>query len=345
LAITNSFYKLFLFHDGISAITKPFTNLFFTRWNLGYLEAFSQVSLWNDGISAVMKPFHKFFFHMVESRLSQSLFTNFSFSHGGILAITKSFSRIFLSHGGISAITKPFHKFFLFTRWNPCYHEAFSRIFHFTRCTIWGKTLFIYITKSIYIGSTSLKTLLLDLEPPFQGKDYGPPYSNEIAKKENAFVPEITYRFVTQILILILIFYLTLEFSCVVPFQAVSIPRIWLLFASLFYQAKSSCHVCFFCYAWPFPGFMKFPWVLPVLLSFEHQIASIDVFSNHFLVFPCLGFAFGTSRCSQRLQGLSAQSCLFSTFWSTYSISFAFSTLRLSFLTSYGVIASVPKIR
>jgi hypothetical protein len=66
---------------------------------------------------------------------------------------------------------------------------------------IWGKILFIYITTSIYIGSASLKTLPLDLEPPLQGKEYGPPHSNEIAEKENAFVPEITYRFVTRILI------------------------------------------------------------------------------------------------------------------------------------------------
>jgi hypothetical protein len=65
----------------------------------------------------------------------------------------------------------------------------------------WGETLFIYITKSIYTGSASLKTLPLDLEPPLQGKEYGPSYSNEIAKsKENVFVPEITYRFVIQIL-------------------------------------------------------------------------------------------------------------------------------------------------
>jgi hypothetical protein len=48
---------------------------------------------------------------------------------------------------------------------------------------IWGKTLFIYITKSIYIGSTLLKTLPLDLEPHLQGKEYGPPYSKEIEKK------------------------------------------------------------------------------------------------------------------------------------------------------------------
>jgi hypothetical protein len=44
--------------------------------------------------------------------------------------------------------------------------------------------------------------LPLDLEPPLQGKEYGSPYSNEIAEKEaNVFVPEVTYRFVTQILL------------------------------------------------------------------------------------------------------------------------------------------------
>jgi hypothetical protein len=136
---------------------------------------------------AITEPFHDFFFHTVESRLSQSLFTNFSFTwwnlgyHGAI-------SRFFLSHGGISAITEPFH-------------ELFFRTMEFTKCTIWGRTLFIYITKSFYIGSASLKTLPLDLEPPLQGKEYGPPYCNEIAeKKANVFVPEITYRFVTRIL-------------------------------------------------------------------------------------------------------------------------------------------------
>jgi hypothetical protein len=55
----------------------------------------------------------------------------------------------------------------------------------FTKCTIWGKTLSTYITKSIYIGSSSLKTLPLDLEPPLQGKEYGLPYSNVIAKNKN----------------------------------------------------------------------------------------------------------------------------------------------------------------
>jgi hypothetical protein len=45
----------------------------------------------------------------------------------------------------------------------------------------------IYITKSIYIGYASLKTLPLDLEPPLQGKEYGPPYSNATKKKTSVF--------------------------------------------------------------------------------------------------------------------------------------------------------------
>jgi hypothetical protein len=49
----------------------------------------------------------------------------------------------------------------------------------------------IYITKSIYIGSASLKTLPLDLEPPLQGKEYCPPYSNATKKvKANVFFPK-----------------------------------------------------------------------------------------------------------------------------------------------------------
>jgi hypothetical protein len=69
----------------------------------------------------------------------------------------------------------------------------------FARRMIWGKTLFIYITKGIYIGSALLKTLPLDLEPPLQGKEYGPPYSKIIAKKVNVFVPEITYNLVVRV--------------------------------------------------------------------------------------------------------------------------------------------------
>jgi hypothetical protein len=82
--------------------------------------------------------------------------------------LSQSLSRIFLSHDGISAITEPFTIFS---------HDGTPR--HM----IWGKTLFIHITKSIYIGSALLKTLPLDLEPHLQGKKYGPPYSKVIAKR------------------------------------------------------------------------------------------------------------------------------------------------------------------
>jgi hypothetical protein len=40
----------------------------------------SQIFLSHDGISAITEPFHEFFFHMMESQLSRSLFTSFSFT-------------------------------------------------------------------------------------------------------------------------------------------------------------------------------------------------------------------------------------------------------------------------
>jgi hypothetical protein len=90
--------QIFFSHGGISAILKPFhkflfgtmefrlsrslfTNFSFTRWNLGYHEAFSRI----------------FPFHMVESWLSQSLFTNFSFTRWN-LCYHEAFSQIFPFH-------------------------------------------------------------------------------------------------------------------------------------------------------------------------------------------------------------------------------------------------------
>jgi hypothetical protein len=98
-------------------------------------------------------------------------------------------------HDGILAIMQPFHEPILFSRWNFGYHEAFSRIFlshgRIHKMHDLEKTYLIYITKNIYIGSASLKTLPLDLEPPLQGKEYDPPYSNVIAqKKANVFSPK-----------------------------------------------------------------------------------------------------------------------------------------------------------
>jgi hypothetical protein len=85
--------------------------------------------------------------------------------------------------------------FFLFSRWNSGYHGAFfTNIFFFFHDGILEirdlgeDSLYIYITKSIYIGSASLKTLPLDLELPLQGKEYGPFYSNATRKSKTNFL-------------------------------------------------------------------------------------------------------------------------------------------------------------
>jgi hypothetical protein len=77
---------------------------------------------------------------------------------------------------------------FSFTRWNFRYHGAFHELFFNTMefhktCDLGEDSFHIYITMSIYIGSISLKTLPLDLEPPLQGKEYGPPYSKLSAER------------------------------------------------------------------------------------------------------------------------------------------------------------------
>jgi hypothetical protein len=157
------------FHDGILAITKPFSRTFFLflRWNSGYHEAFLTnfflFSRWNCGYHEVFLT-NFFSFFTMEFWLSRSLSHElFFFLHDGILAITKPFSRtFFFFHDGILEI-----------------HDLGEDSFH------------IYITKSIYIGSALLKTLPLDLEPPLQGKEYGPSYSNATRKsKTNFFLPK-----------------------------------------------------------------------------------------------------------------------------------------------------------
>jgi hypothetical protein len=86
--------------------------------------------------------------------------------------LSRRLSQTFLSRDGISAITEPFTNF-SFTRWN------------FTRHKTLGENSFhICYIKSIYIGSASLKTLPLDLEPPLQGKEYSPSYSKVNGKSK-----------------------------------------------------------------------------------------------------------------------------------------------------------------
>jgi hypothetical protein len=113
----------------------------------------------HDGIQAITNPFSRTFFF-----------------HDGIMAITKPFSRTFFFHDGIQAIIKPFSRTFFF-------HDGILEI-----RDLGGDSFHIYITKSIYIGSASLKTLPLDLEPLLQGKEYGPSYSNATRKGKTNFL-------------------------------------------------------------------------------------------------------------------------------------------------------------
>jgi hypothetical protein len=153
---------------------------FFIRWNFSYHGAFSQTFLSYDGISAITEPSHKLFFSYDGTSAITEPFLRTFFSYDGILAITESSHKLFFSYVGTSAITEPFYEVFCHTlefRLSQSLFTNFSFIrWNFARHTFWGKTLFIYITKSIYIGSASLKTLPPDLEPPLHKKEYDTPY-------------------------------------------------------------------------------------------------------------------------------------------------------------------------
>jgi hypothetical protein len=92
--LSQSLSQTFLSHDGILAITEPFTNFSFSRWNRGYHRAFSRTFLshdeneaitepfhklffFYDGIEAITEPFHELFFLTMESRLSRSFTVRF----------------------------------------------------------------------------------------------------------------------------------------------------------------------------------------------------------------------------------------------------------------------------
>jgi hypothetical protein len=144
-----AFSRTFLSHDGISAITEPFhelffhtmefwlswslfTNFSFAQWNFGYHKAPSHT------IPTIMEPFRELFFHTMEFRLSWSLFTNFSFTRSNfgyhkapshtILAITEPFRELFF-HTMEFRLSRCLFTNFFFTRWNFGYHGAFSRTF------------------------------------------------------------------------------------------------------------------------------------------------------------------------------------------------------------------------
>jgi hypothetical protein len=150
-----------LFQDRILAIKEPFTRTFlFHDGILAIKEPFTQTFLFQDGILAIKEPFTRTF-----------LF------YDGILAMKEPFTRTFLFYDGILAIKEPFTRSFLFHDGTHKMRDLREDSFH------------TYITKSIYIGSTSLKTLPLDLEPPLQGKEYGPSYCNAATKKKANVFP------------------------------------------------------------------------------------------------------------------------------------------------------------
>jgi hypothetical protein len=76
-----------------------------------------------------MEPSRELFFHIMEFRLSRSLFT--IFFHMMEFRLSRSLSWTSLSHDGILAIMEPF-KNFSFTRWNFGYHGAFRKLFFHT---------------------------------------------------------------------------------------------------------------------------------------------------------------------------------------------------------------------
>jgi hypothetical protein len=143
------------FHDGIQAITKPFS------WTFPFFQG---------GTLAITKPFSWTFFHdvltnfFIFSRCSHELFSfctmfsrTFFFFHDGILAITKPFSRTFFFTMGFwlsRAFLTNFFSFFTMGFWLPqslC-HELFS-FFHDGTLEIRDlgeDSFYTYITKSIY---------------------------------------------------------------------------------------------------------------------------------------------------------------------------------------------------
>jgi hypothetical protein len=62
-----------------------------------------------------------------------------------------------------------------------------SRDGKYETCDVGGDSFHIYIRKSIYTGAASLKTLPLDLEPPLQGKEYGPSYFSTTKRNKTSF--------------------------------------------------------------------------------------------------------------------------------------------------------------
>jgi hypothetical protein len=168
---------------------------FFSRWDFGYHEAFlMNFFSFQDGILAITEPFSRTFsFFKMELWLSRSLSHElFLFSRWNSGYHEAFLMNFFSFQDGILAITKRFHELFLFSRWNSGYHEAFFTNFFFFQDGIpeirnLGEDSF-YIYQKEYLHRIRLvKTLPFDLEPPLQGKEYGPSYSDTTRKRKANF--------------------------------------------------------------------------------------------------------------------------------------------------------------
>jgi hypothetical protein len=161
----------FLGHNLVLSRASSFTTEFWLSRSLSHeLFSFFMMEFWLS-----QSPSHELFsFFTMEFWLSQSpsheLFSFFTMEFWLSRSPSHELFSFFTMEFWLSR--SPSHELFFF-------HDGILAV------TIWGKTLFVYITKSIYIGSASLKTLPLDLEPPLQGKEYDPSYSNTTKKKES----------------------------------------------------------------------------------------------------------------------------------------------------------------
>jgi hypothetical protein len=76
-------FQEFFSHNGILAITKPFTNFFFHRMEFYLSRSLSRIFSFTRWSSGYHGAFHEFFFHMMEFWLSRNLSRIFFLSHDG----------------------------------------------------------------------------------------------------------------------------------------------------------------------------------------------------------------------------------------------------------------------
>jgi hypothetical protein len=124
LAVTKPFSQTFSFFTMEFRLSRSLSHelfLFFSRWNFGYHEAFlTNFFFFHDGISAITKPFSRTFsFFTMEFRLSRSLSHElFIFSRWNFGYHEAFLTNFFLFHDGIRLSRSLSHELFLFSRWN-----------------------------------------------------------------------------------------------------------------------------------------------------------------------------------------------------------------------------------